>query len=218
MLTRRLLLESFIVMGAFLSGCSARPEATTSAQIVTLLGDSIAAGYGLDAKDALPSRLQEALTAAGIKAIVRGAGVSGDTTADGLARLDRSVSKDTTICVVELGANDFLQGIDPQQISDNLTEIATRLEASGIAVILLGGLALPGTPPAYAKRFNTAFADAARRTHSMLVPDFLNGILQSPYLVQADRVHPSAAGVKILAQRLVPAVTDAIQIRQRKES
>ena len=179
--------------------------------VVTLLGDSVFAGYGLDAKDALPARLQTALTAHGVNAVIRGAGVSGDTSADGLARLDRSVATDTAVCVIELGANDFLQMINPDRMRANLTEIAKRLKTRGITVIMLGGLAPPGTPPAYAGAFDAAFARAAADSQVTLVPDFFRGILESPALVQSDRIHPNATGAQSLAERLVGPVDDALR-------
>ena len=203
-----------------LGGLCAAPALAASAfaapaaiPVVTVLGDSITAGLGLDARDALPQRLQEALGAHGIRAMVRAAGVSGDTTAGGLARLDFSVQKDTTVCVVELGGNDYLQSVDPEDTRANLTQIARRLKARGIKVILAGtGAPLHGAGT-YGRDFDAAFVAAARDGGAILVPDVLKGIVGTPALIQADGLHPNAAGVKLLAGRLEPAVARALHGR-----
>ncbi len=213
MWTRRFLLKGCAALGVVATVGCAQPV-RTAPPVITLLGDSVFAGYGLSSKDALPVRLQAALTTRGIKAVVRGAGVSGDTTADGLARLDRSVARDTTVCVIELGANDFLRMVNPERITDNLTAIAKRLTSRGTTVIMLGGLAPVGTPPAYANRFNEAFSKAAARSQVTLVPDFFHGILESPSLVQPDRFHPNARGAQVLADRLVAPIAEALRVKQ----
>jgi len=112
--------------------------AANGVKVITLLGDSITAGLGLPAADALPAQLTQALARLGVKAQVRGAGVSGDTTADGLARVDFSVQADSDLVLVELGGNDLLQGIEPAVIKANLTAILTRLTARRIPVVLAG--------------------------------------------------------------------------------
>src|SRR5665213_275984 len=123
--SRRLLLAAALA-------CTAWPAQAARRRVVTILGDSITAGYGLSAAAALPARLQAALAGTGAPARVRGAGVSGDTTAGGLARLDFSVQGDTDVCVVALGGNDLLQGLDPQVTQANLSRIVRRLKARRI--------------------------------------------------------------------------------------
>src|SRR5262249_8941015 len=118
-LTRRALI-------AAVAALAAAPAQARGAKIVTILGDSITAGLGLPAGEALPARLEAALAAAGAPARVRGAGVSGDTTAAGLARVDFSVQADTDVCVVALGGNDLLQGLDPKATQANLGRIVRR--------------------------------------------------------------------------------------------
>jgi acyl-CoA thioesterase-1 len=178
---------------------------------VTLLGDSITAGYGLRAGAALPARLQAALARLGMAARVRGAGVSGDTTADGLARVDFSVQADTAVCVVALGGNDLLQGLDPRATRANLETIVRRLKARRISVVV-AGLAAPRAIGAdYARDFDAVFPAVARNTGAVLYPDLLAGVARIPSLNQADGIHPNPAGVDIIAARLAPVVAQILR-------
>ncbi len=181
--------------------------------VVTLLGDSITAGLGLTSAGALPAQLQLALAHLGVSAIVRGAGVSGDTSAGGLARLDFSVQPDTAVCVVELGANDYLQSIDPRETAANLDRIVERLKARGIAVVLVGGTAPAHSSGDYGRAFDALFPKIAAARHVILAPDLLAGVAGKPALRQADGLHPNAVGVQIMAARLAPAVARALKPR-----
>jgi acyl-CoA thioesterase-1 len=146
----------------------------------------------------------------GVPAIVRGAGVSGDTSAGGLARSDFSVQADTRVCVVELGANDYFQSVEPRVMQANLTAIVRRLKARGIRVVLAANNA-PAGSGAYGRAFDAVFPAVARASGAILAPDLLRGVLDRPGFRQSDGVHPNAAGVKILADRLAPAVTRALK-------
>jgi acyl-CoA thioesterase-1 len=179
--------------------------------VVTLLGDSITAGYGLRAAAALPARLQGDLTRLGAPAQVRGAGVSGDTTADGLARVDFSVQADTAVCVVALGGNDLLQGLDPSLTRANLERIVRRLKARHIAVVLAGLTAPSAIGAGYARDFDAVFPAVARDTGALLYPDLLAGVARNPRFNQADGIHPNAAGVDIIAARLAPVVARSLR-------
>jgi acyl-CoA thioesterase-1 len=181
-------------------------RAAAPAKIVTLLGDSITAGYGLAQRDSLPVQLELALGKLGVDAKVRGAGVSGDTTADGLARVDFSVRSDTDLCLVELGGNDLLQGDDAATTRANLTAILTRLKARHIKVALIGLHAPDQIGVAFAHDFNAAFTAAAEASHAPLYPSLLTGVAGNPALVQGDHIHPNAAGVKVIVARLAPFV------------
>jgi acyl-CoA thioesterase I len=185
--------------------------ATRGPPVVTLLGDSITAGYGLRAAVALPARLQAALARQGMAARVRGAGVSGDTTADGLARVDFSVQGDTAVCVVALGGNDLLQGLDPRVTRANLERIVRRLRARHIAVVLAGLTAPRVIGAAYARDFDAVFPAVAHDTGAVLYPDLLAGVARNPSLNQADGIHPNAAGVDIIAARLAPLVARSLR-------
>jgi acyl-CoA thioesterase-1 len=206
MFTRRLLIAA--VTGLAVGQARA---AATKAPVVTILGDSITAGLGLPASDALPARLQEALARAGVAATVRGAGVSGDTTAGGLARVDFSVQSDTRVCVIELGANDFLQSVEPRQMRADLTAIVGRLKARGVRVVLAASNVPRASSGAYGRAFDAVFPSVARATGAILAPGLLDGVLDGPGLRQSDGLHPNAAGVRIMAARLTPYVARALR-------
>ena len=197
---------------AGLAAVAASPAfAARPAPVVTILGDSITAGLGLPAAQALPAQLGLALTKLGAPATVRGAGVSGDTTADGLARLDFSVQPDTTVCVVALGGNDLLQGLDPKSVRANLDAIVRRLKARRIGVVLAGIAAPRAVGAAYATEFGAAFASVAHGEGVALYPDLLAGV--GPALRQGDGIHPNAAGVKVIVASLAPVVARALRSR-----
>ena len=187
----------------------AAPAFAAPTKVVTILGDSITAGLGLPAAAALPAQLGAALARLGAPAVVRGAGVSGDTTADGLARLDFSVLPDTAVCLVALGGNDLLQGLDPKSVRANLDAIARRLKARRIGVVLAGLTAPRAVGAGYAKDFGAVFPAVARSEAVALYPDLLAGV--GPALRQGDGIHPNAAGVKVIAAGLAPVVARALR-------
>jgi acyl-CoA thioesterase-1 len=205
-LTRRAIL-------ALAAAAAATPALARGPRVVTVLGDSITAGLGLPAGEALPARLEAALAAAGAPARVRGAGVSGDTSADGLARLDFSVQADTDVCVVALGGNDLLQGLDTRRTRANLEAIVRRLRARRIGVVLAGMSAPAAIGAAYAHDFDAVYPAIARAQKVTLYPDLLAGVARRPDLNQRDGIHPNAAGVRIIAARLAPVVARALKAR-----
>ncbi|MGH6956168.1 MAG: GDSL-type esterase/lipase family protein, partial [Caulobacteraceae bacterium] len=168
---RRTLLLALPALAAPRLALAARSE-----PVVTMLGDSVTAGLGLPHVEALPAQLGLALRRIGAPAEVRGAGVSGDTTADGLARLDFSVQPDTRVCVVELGGNDLLQGVSPAVMRANLFAIVRRLKARGIGVVLAGIVAPSVAGAKYARAYDVAFASVARAERVLFYPDLLAGV------------------------------------------
>ena len=200
-----LLLSLTACLGAAATSAVAAPP-----PVVTLLGDSITAGYGLAAADALPAQLQAALQRRGVRAVVRGAGVSGDTTAGGLARVDFSVAPDTRLCVVELGANDYLQSLPPADTRRNLMALVARLKARHIRVLLLGGTAPVHSAGGYGQAFDAVFPAVAKLESVPLVPDFLEDVAGVARLKQGDGLHPNAAGVRLIAARMAPYVAKAL--------
>ena len=173
---------------------AAWPALRAAPPVVTMLGDSITAGYGLPAAAALPAQLQAALARLGRPARVRGAGVSGDTTADGLARVDFSVQSDTRLCVVALGGNDLLQGLEPAQTRANLTRIVARLKARRIGVLIAGLQRSAGHRRGLRRRFRRASSPPwPAPTGAALYPDLLAGVAGMPALNQRDGIHPNAA-------------------------
>lgn len=204
--TRRILIAGALAAWPVHALAQARP-------VVTVLGDSITAGLGLPSSAALPVQLQAQLRKLGANVVVRGAGVSGDTTAGGVARVDFSVQKDTTVCIVALGGNDLLQGLDPKRTKANLDKIVARLRARRIAVVLAGLQPPPVIGKAYAREFQAVFPAVAKAHGAILYPNLLAGVAQISRLNQSDGLHPNAQGVTVIAQGLAPVVARALKAR-----
>ncbi len=175
-----------------------------------VLGDSLAAGFGLAAADAFQSRLLAGLKARGLDVQIVDGAVSGDTTAGGRARLDWVLAEKVDAALVELGGNDGLRGIDPRTTEANLAAILDRLRAEGIPVLLSGMLAPPNLGPDYGDAFRDAFRRLGAREGVMFDPFFLEGVAGDPALNQPDRIHPNARGVGIIVDRMVPLVADLL--------
>lgn len=177
---------------------------------VLALGDSLTAGYGLDQDKSFPMQLEKGLAAAGYDVRVINAGVSGDTTAGGLARVEWALADRPQIVIVELGANDALRGLDPAQAHANLDQIITRLSQAGCRVILTGMRAPRNLGADYTKRFDSIYPDLASQYDLLFYPFFLEGVATDPALNQGDGIHPNAAGVRQIVKGLQPLVTVAI--------
>jgi acyl-CoA thioesterase I len=178
---------------------------------ILVLGDSLTAGYGLAPGEAFPARLQARLAAAGIPATIINGGVSGDTSADGLARLDWVMSDHPDFVLVELGANDALRGIDPKLTYANLDGILAKLQASRVKMMLLGMLAPPNWGRDYQRDFDGIYKRLAAKYKVPLYPFVLDGVAMDPALNQADGLHPNAKGAEIIAEKLEPAVARLLQ-------
>ena len=172
--------------------------------VVVALGDSLTAGLGVAADEAFPARLQARLRAEGYDYRVVNAGVSGDTTAGGLRRVDWALHAHPDVVIVALGANDGLRGQSPQAIRANLEEIVARLQAAGVRVLLVGMRLPPNYGAEYTKEFEAVFPAVARRAKITLMPFLLDGVAADPRLNQADGIHPTAAGQQMIADRLWP--------------
>ena len=182
--------------------------------VITVLGDSITAGYGLPGKAALPNQLHLALTRLGVANIVRAAGVSGDTTASGLGRVDFSVQKDTDLAIVALGGNDLLQGLDPKGTRANLDGIIKKLKARRIPVLLAGIVAPTQVGGGYARDFNAVFTGLAKAHGVPLYPNLIEGVARQRTLNQPDGIHPNARGVQVITAQLAPVVARALAVRR----
>lgn len=193
-------------------------EAQTPIHVVAF-GDSLTAGLGLAAKDGFVPRLQAALAAQGLSVEIANAGVSGDTAADGLARLDWSVPVGTDAVIVELGANDMLRGLDPQITRAALDAILARLAQRRIAVMLCGMKAAPNLGVDYAQAFERIYPELAAKYGVPLYSFFLDGVAADRTLIQHDGLHPNAAGVGIIVQRISPKVEELItRVRAQKQT
>ncbi|MBL0933123.1 MAG: arylesterase [Rhizobiaceae bacterium] len=173
---------------------------------IVAFGDSLMAGYQLNPGESFPERLEEALKARGHDVVIANAGVSGDTTSAGLARLDWSVPDDTQLVILGLGANDMLRGVDPGVTENNLTEMLERLDARDIDVMLMGMLAAPNLGASYGERFNGIYPELAGRFDVELYPFFLDGVTTVSGMTLDDRMHPSAAGVDRMVEGVLPMV------------
>lgn len=204
----RLLHRLLVLGGLVLLGGTAGAMVRASAEPLRIvaLGDSLTAGYGLPASQSFPTRLQAALQAKGHEVVIENAGVSGDTTSAGLARLDWSVPQGTDAVILELGANDALRGLDPAIPEKSLDAILARLRERRIPVLLAGMKAPPNLGMPYQLRFNGIYDRLARKYDVPLYPFFLDGVAGDTGLNQRDGLHPTAAGVDIIVARMLPTV------------
>lgn len=188
-------------------------NAAAEARTINLVGfgDSLMAGYQLPPGDGFPEKLQASLKAGGVDAVISNAGVSGDTTTGGLARIDWSVPDGTDGVILELGANDALRGIPPEASEKNLDEMITRLKDRGIAVLLAGMIAPPNMGGDYAARFNPIYQKLADKHGLPLYPFFLDGVALDAGLKLEDGMHPNAKGVDIMVEKMEPIVTKFVE-------
>ncbi|HVH37294.1 MAG TPA: arylesterase [Sphingomicrobium sp.] len=183
-------------------------------KLVLAFGDSLYAGYGLGPGESFPAVLDKELEAQGLAVDMVNAGVSGDTTAAGLARLDFTLDglkRTPDLAIVGLGGNDVLRGIDPAETRANLEAIVRNLDRRGIPVVLTGMVAPRNLGPDYAGRFDAIYPDLARSYGAALDPFFLDGVITDPKLLLGDGIHPNAAGVRVMARRLAPLVAKELK-------
>jgi acyl-CoA thioesterase-1 len=178
---------------------------------ILAFGDSLTAGFGLPPEQAFPARLEARLAALGVTADIINAGVSGDTTAGGLARIDWALGQKPDYVILALGANDALRGLDPKLTYANLDKILDRIAASGARTLLLGMLAPSNWGRDYQKTFDAIYPRLAAKHHVMLYPFFLEGVAMQASLNQPDGLHPNARGVEVLAKRIAPYVKRLIE-------
>lgn len=183
-----------------------RPSAAANPPQILVFGDSLAAGFGLPLEASFPARLEARLAADGTRARVLNAGVSGDTTAGGLARLDWALADKPDLVILELGANDALRGIDPDTVRANLDAMIGKIRASGAKLLLAGMRAPPNWGEAYKKRFDALYPELAKAHGVELYPFFLDGVAMEPALNQPDGLHPNARGVAAVVDRIAPYV------------
>ena len=177
------------------------PMLSAEPKTILVLGDSIAAGYGLEAEEAFPALLQEKINQAGLNYKVVNAGSSGDTTAGGLRRISWQLRQKVDVLLLELGGNDGLRGIDPDETAKNLRGIIAKVkEKNPNALIVIAGMQMPeNMGKDYTTRFRDVFPTVARETNATLIPFFLEGVGGKAELNQPDRIHPTAEGHRIIA-------------------
>lgn len=194
---------AFLLFAAILA--CADPAAARPLKILAL-GDSLTAGHGLERADSFTVRLESALQADGYDVQVVNAGVSGDTSAGGLSRLAWALADEPDAAIVELGANDGLRGLDPRATYDNIDAIVGQLKEAGVAVLLTGMLAPPNLGAEYGADFESVYPRVAEKHGVMLYPFFLDGVAAKRELNQSDTIHPNAAGVAVIVERILPDV------------
>jgi acyl-CoA thioesterase-1 len=198
-----LLRKVMIVTAALLASRSAQANGDCR---IAVLGDSLAAGYGLPLEQAFPAQLEDALQGAGYACVVLNAGVSGDTSAGGLARVDWMLGDEPSHVIVELGGNDGLRALPPDEMAANIDSILERLADADIEVLLAGMLAPPNLGRAYGDEFKAVFPQLAEEHDVPLYPFFLEGVAAEPSLNQQDGIHPNAEGIEVIVERMLPAV------------
>ncbi|MDG2480129.1 MAG: arylesterase [Alphaproteobacteria bacterium] len=199
----------FLACSAFSVG--AQEQSAGGPVRILALGDSLTAGYGLPAQDGFVAQLGDALAAAGHDVVMIDAGVSGDTTAGGLSRLDWALAGGADVAIIELGANDALRGIDPASSRANLDGILAALGGRGIPALLAGIYAPRNLGPEYVAAFDAMYPELAAEHDAILYPFFLEGVAADPTLNQGDGIHPNPRGVVIIVENMLPDVIALIE-------
>ncbi|WP_425475530.1 arylesterase [Mesorhizobium quangtriensis] len=202
--------SSRLVFLAGLLVLSMAPSAMAEPYRIVGFGDSLMAGYGLDAGQSFPEKLEKALRDKGHDVVIAGAGVSGDTTSGGLSRLDWSVPDGTQLVILELGANDMLRGIAPAITEENLDAMLTRLKERNIAVLLAGMRAAPSLGQDYQTAFDAIYPRLSEKHGVLLYPFFLEGVAADRAFLLEDGMHPNAAGVDRMVDNALPVVEQAL--------
>lgn len=177
---------------------------------ILVLGDSLSSGLGLSRQEAFPAKLEAALKARYPDLKIVNAGVSGDTAADGLARLDWALTDDVGGLIVELGANDALRGLDVAQTEQALDGIMAVAVAKKLPALILGMKAPPNMGPDYVARFDDLYQRLAEKYQALLYPFYLDGVAADASLNQADGMHPNARGVDLIVSKILPIVEELI--------
>ena len=213
--TRRAVLAAALGGGAaFGAGPLWAARASKPTFRLVMLGDSLVAGLGLKRPETIPYKLQGILAAQKLNVRVVNAGVSGETSANILARLDFSVPADTNGVIIAAGANDMLQGLSPKLLRDNLAAMIKSLQARGIPVALAGMRAHAGLGAAYRKQFDAVYPGVAQDLRVALYRFLLEGVALNDAYNQGDAIHPNAQGATIIAQRLAPFAVSTFQLKR----
>jgi acyl-CoA thioesterase-1 len=194
--------------------------AADSRRNVLFVGTSLTAGYGVGEDVAFPARIQEMIDAAALPYRVINAGISGETSAGGLRRIDWTLQQPADVLVLELGANDGLRGIDPREMRSNLEGIVQRARASNpeIALVIVGMEAPPNLGDLYTSRFRNVFSDLADEYDAALVPFLLDSVAAQPQLNIEDGIHPNVAGHHIIARTVWRVLEPVLRTRAQRDS
>jgi acyl-CoA thioesterase-1 len=194
-----------------------RIEAEPRPPVIVAFGDSLTAGLGLPQNEAFPAQLEAALKARATEVTIVNAGVSGDTAAAGLARLDWALPDDSSAVIIELGGNDALQGIPPEGTKASLEKIIEKVKARGLPILLAGQEAPRNMGKDYVDQFRAIYPDLAARYGLILYPFFLEGVALHDSLMQGDGIHPNARGVAVIVENMLPKVEELLAKVKAKE-
>lgn len=203
-------LGAAVIAAALVLPLSPAPAASADPVRILAFGDSLTAGYGLTESDALTTQLADALAKMGRPATVINGGVSGDTTAGGLARIDWALGDSPQIMILALGANDMLRGVDPGTTRANLEGIISKAQDAGVEVVLAGMLAPPNLGAEYKEAFDAIYPELAEAHNLVFMPFLLQDVAQVPDLNLGDGVHPNGEGVAVMVRNILPYVTEAM--------
>lgn len=203
-------LATALFLTLFGAAVSSQAFAQDAVKIVGF-GDSLMAGYQLESNEGFPARLEAALEARGHDVSIADAGVSGDTTSNGLARLDWSIPEGTDGVILQLGANDALRGLPPETTRENLEAMIVRLQERDIEVLLAGMLAPPNLGSDYEAAFNAIYPELAAKYDLLLYPFFLDGVTGVPGMVLSDGMHPNAKGINQMVEGMLPIAEQFVE-------
>jgi acyl-CoA thioesterase-1 len=207
---KRAFLPAILVAGLLLAPLH-EIAAEPRAPVIVALGDSLTAGYGVAQDQAFPAQLEAALKARGREVVVINAGVSGDTTAAALARLDWALPEDASAVIIELGGNDALQGIPPEGTKQVLEKIIEKVQAKGLPILLAGMEAPRNMGNDYVEEFRAVYADLARQYDVIFYPFFLEGAALNDGMMQGDGIHPNGRGVAAIVENILPKVEELVR-------
>jgi acyl-CoA thioesterase-1 len=199
-----------VTVAALLFAPLHRISAEPRVPVIVALGDSLTSGLGLPQDRAFPAQLEAVLKSRGHDVTVANAGVSGDTAAAGLARFDWALPDDASGVIIELGANDALQGLPPEGTKQALEEIIKRVQAKGLPMLLSGMEAPRNMGDDYVEEFRAVYADLAKRYDVIFYPFFLEGAALNDELMQGDGIHPNAKGVAVIVANILPKVEELL--------
>jgi len=206
----RLLLGALFIFVALYSLSPRRTLSSSEEKVLVAFGDSLTAGYGVSVEEAYPALLGQKIAEAGYRFRVINAGVSGETTAGGLRRLDWILKNRPHLVILELGANDGLRGLEIPEMERNLSKMIERFQEEGVQVVLAGMKVPPNYGKAYSQAFEMTYVKLADRYRIPLIPFFLEGVAGNPLLNQADGLHPTAKGYQIIVGHIWPTIKDLI--------
>jgi acyl-CoA thioesterase-1 len=201
--------------GAAMLGLLASQAALAAPLKILALGTSLTQGYGLPPGTEFTAVLQSRLKAAGVDATLINAGVSGDTSADGVSRLDWSLADHPDAAIVEMGSNDALRGLEPKDTERNLSTILAKLKSAHVPALVLGMKAPRNLGPEYAAAFDPIYPRLAKQFGDIVYPFILDGVALNPKLNQADGIHPNPAGVQVIVTRMLPYVEKLVAEAKR---